>query len=249
VAVRYLKTLPDDAYMVFVSDVPYFFKPSDLEFLRGHRIPGIVTADLLPLFRGESGPWTGHDLRVLMQEPFEHEALAALLRKRFPDAECIDATHPERPPQAMTACRIVDLSHGAFAGGIRAKYYRGKDEKPFEERDEPAISYGFLPEPCRFPTTLGKPPCRVEWDGEIEIGEAGTYMFQAEARHGGVKITIDGQALPPAMELAAGRHTIHAEARFAGANDEAQDGGARLLWRRTASDPWELVPFGQLSGQ
>jgi hypothetical protein len=248
VAVRYLKTLPDGAYMVFVSDVPYFFKPSDLEFMRGHRIPGEVTADLLPLFRGERGSWTGHDLRLLMQEPFEHEAIAGLIQQRFADAECIDASHPDRPIQSMTACHIPTPEQGSFSGGIRARYYRGADTEPFLERLEPAISYAFMPTPCHFPEILGKPPCRVVWDGTFQVPEAGTYLFETVSRHGSTRITIDGQPLQPAMELTAGPHEVHAEARFATVNDEAQDGGTRLLWRRQPQDAWGLVPFGTLAG-
>lgn len=247
VAVRYLKTLPDGAYLLFVSDVPYFFKPSDLEFMRGHRIPGQVTADLLPLFLGQRGYWTGRDLRVLVQEPFEHEAIAKLLQARFAGTECIDATHPERPPQAMTACHIPNPLLGSFSGGINARYYRGADVEPFLERHEPAISYAFMPTPCHFPEILGKPPCRVVWDGTFEAPETGTYFFRTDSRHGSTRMTIDGEPVQATMRLTAGPHQVHAEARFANINDEAQDGGTRLLWRLQPEDPWELVPFGEFA--
>jgi hypothetical protein len=180
VAVRYLKMLPDSAYMIFVSDVPYFFQTSDLEFMRGHRIPGMVSGDLLPLFRGERGPWTGRDLRVLMQEPFEHEALATLIRANFPDVECEDASHPDRPSQSMTACRIPYPDRTLFSGGIRARYYRGAETQPFLERLEPAISYAFLPAACQFPFVIGKPPCRVEWEGVLRVKQEGTYRFEGK---------------------------------------------------------------------
>lgn len=247
VAVRYLKTLPDDAYMVFVSDVPYFFRPSDLAFMRGDRIPGHVTSDLLPLFHGHRGPWSGRDLHVLMQEPFEHEALGRLLQARFAGTECIDATHPDRRPQSMTGCKIPHPEVGSFTGGIRARYYRGAEEQPFSDRLQPAISYAFLPPPCAFPEVLGKPPCRVVWDGVLDVPESGTYLFKADSRNGAVRITLDGKPLRPAMELSAGPHEVHAEVRYASPRDEAQDGGTRLMWRRNPEAPWDLVPFGKLS--
>jgi len=247
VAVRYLKSLPDGAYMLFVSDVPYFFRPSDLEFMRGHRIPGMVTADLMPLFHGEHGPWSDHDLYVLMQEPFEHEAIGKLLQARFPGAECIDATHPDRPAQSMTGCKIPHPEQGSLVGGIRARYFRADAAEPFVDRLEPAITYAFLPKPCGFPDILGKPPCRAVWDGSLEVAQNGTYFFQAESRNGKTQITIDGELLQPSMNLSAGAHRVHGEASYTSAQDEAQDGGTRLLWRRSSNDPWQLVPFGTMS--
>lgn len=244
VAVRYLKTLPDGAYMIFVSDVPYFFGTSDLEFMRGNRIPGVVSGDLLGLFRGERSPWTGHDLRVLMQEPYEHEALANLIKATFPGAECEDATHPDRKAQSMTACRIPDPEQTRFSGGIRARYYRGAGEQAFLERSEPSISYAFLPMPCQFPYIANKVPCRAEWEGELQIKEGGTYRFETKGRRGTLRVLIDDQPLQPAMELTAGTHRVRAEARWGAVTDESQQPGARLLWRRGPDAPWDLVPFG-----
>jgi len=215
-----------------------------MEFMRGHRIPGVVSADLLPLFRGERSPWTGHDLRVLMQEPFEHEELARLIKATFPGVECEDATHPDRAAQSMTACRIPEPERTSFSGGIRARYYRGEETKPFLERSEPAISYAFLPMPCQFPYIANKPPCRAEWEGELEIKEEGTYGFESKARRGSLRVLIDDQPLQPAMHLTAGTHRIRAEARWAAISDETQEPGVRLLWNSGPGTPWNLVPFG-----
>jgi hypothetical protein len=243
VALRYLHSLPDNAYMLFLSDVPYFFMPSDLEWMRGHRIPGAVTSDLLPVFQGQRGRWEGRDLRILMQEPYEHEAIARLLQKRFPGMACIDASHPDRPAQSMTGCDVPEDGGVPFAGGIRARYFRINETEPFLERLEPAISFAFMPDICSFPQVLGKVPCRVEWEGEFEVTQPGPYVFQPESRHGALSVWLDGQPLAREMDLAAGRHQLRAEARFATVNDEAQDGGARLLWRPSNDSKWELVPF------
>jgi hypothetical protein len=243
VALRYLKTLPDGAYMLFVSDVPWFFTPSDLEWMRGHRIPGMVTSDLMPVLAGHSGPWSGRDLRILMQEPFEHEAIAKLLQQRFPGAPCVDASHPDRRVQSMTACDVPADGGRRFVGGLHARYFRGNDL--FLERREPVISFGLLPDECRFPKIVGKPPCRVQWEGQIELSDGGAYELRAEARHGTFDVWVDDQSLQPALHLTPGEHRIRAEARFATVSDEAQDGGARLLWRRQGESDWSLVAFGQ----
>src|SRR3990172_4229104 len=87
-AIRYMHTLPDGAYMLMVSDILNFYMGNDYTWWRGDRIPGTVTADLLPVFTGQKGPWTGYDLRVVLQEPFDRDDLVRLIRKRFPAARC-----------------------------------------------------------------------------------------------------------------------------------------------------------------
>jgi hypothetical protein len=146
----------------------------------------------------------------------------------------------------MIACRIPHPERVAVGGGIRARYYRGAADEPFLDRVEPAISYAFLPQACQFPYVIGQPPCRVEWEGVLQVPADGTYRFSAQARHGTLRVWIDGQPLRGAMQLTAGPHQLRAEARFAGVNDESQEGGARLFWRRGPDAAWELVPFQDL---
>jgi hypothetical protein len=248
-AAAYLHRLPPGSYLVFVSDVPYFFLPSDYAWIRGDRVPGRWTADLLPLLEGQL-PGSGGDVYVLIQEPYEHAEIGRLIKARYPEAQCADATHPDAPLFKMTACRVPrSAAGGGFHGGIRARYYRGTDATPFLERVEPAISYALTPDACHFPAVLGKPPCRVEWDGILEVPHTGSYQLNAEARQGTVSVTID--AAPPPLapqQLAAGPHAIHVEASFRPVTDHDADSGARLRWRVPGRQEWDLVPFATFDG-
>jgi hypothetical protein len=242
-AARYLTLLPDNAYLVFVSDIHWFFRTSDLEWMRDKRIPGQVTRDLLPVFMEQSGPWDGRDLRVLVQDPLEHEEVAELLQARFPGATCADASHPDRPITPMTACDIPLGGSRPFSGGARARYFRGDSAEPFLERIEPAISWAFVPAECRFPLAIGKPPCSAEWKGTLVVEHAGTYNFIAKTRQGEISVWIDEQPLEGPLQLTEGTHHVRARARFGTVQDEGHEAGARLLWKAPSSPGWQLVPF------
>jgi hypothetical protein len=243
----HLQSLPDDAYLIAVSDVSYFFRMSDLSWIRGNRVPGEVSLDLWELFAGQKGAWAGRDLRILLQEPFARGALVSLLQRRFRGAQC-EEVHPAHVPayRYMSACRIPspELATG-FAGGAHARYFRGDEPAPFLERREPVISYAFVPEVCSFPVGLHKPPCRVEWEGVWRVPHTGEYALRAEARRGRLEVTVDGQAVSPKQKLTAGEHVIRAGAEFVPVRGEHDHTGARLQWRRHAEDPWQFVEFAE----
>jgi hypothetical protein len=242
VAIRYAHTLPRNAYLFFVTDVVNFFMDNDFAWLRGN-LAGTATADMLPLFTGEDGPWTGHDLYVLIQDPHDGDALVRLLRQRFPTAQCEVVSQPDDPPGAqMSACRLPPTSGGGFEKGVRARYFRGKDPDPFLERMEPVISYAFLPLECQ--TLLmapDVPPCRVEWEGIWETPEAGDYQFALDVRQGHATLSIDGRqvARSAQVELSAGPHLIQVRAQYGA----VRENGARLRWFDKRTQRWELVQF------
>jgi hypothetical protein len=247
VMASHLQSLPDDAYLIAVSDVSYFFRMSDLSWIRGNRVPGEVSLDLWELFAGQKGAWAGRDLRILLQEPFARGALVSLLQRRFRGAQC-EEVHPAHVPayRYMSACRIPspELATG-FAGGAHARYFRGDEPAPFLERREPVISYAFVPEVCSFPVGLHKPPCRVEWEGVWRVPHTGEYALRAEARRGRLEVTVDGQAVSPKQKLTAGEHVIRARTEFVPVRGEHDHTGARLQWRRHAEDPWQFVEFAE----
>jgi len=242
VAAAYLHRLPADSFLVFVSDVPFFFIPSDYQWMRGDRIPGRWTGDLLPILRGQL-PATDRDVHVLIQDPFEHAEVARLLKARYPSAECANATDPDAPMFEMTACRLPRGVAADFRDGLRARYYRGEQPEPFLERVEPAISFALTPDACHFPVVLGKPPCRVEWEGILQVPTTGVYEFSAEGRQADLRVTVDGQPLRPSLPLEAGAHAVQAAAQYRPVHDHDFDCGARLRWRKPGAKEWELVPF------
>ena len=124
-------------------------------------------------------------------------------------------------------------------------------------RDEPAISFAFLPEICRFPAGRPELPCRAEWEGSWVVPEEGVYSLLAEVRHGGFSVSIDGHPLavdgsPGAygrataqLPLSAGMHTVRIEAQFAG----IEDNGVRLRLGRGGSGAEELLLFGNFGAE
>ena len=246
VAVPYFHSLPPDAYLLFVSEVFYFFSESDLSWIRGDGVPGNVTGDLLPLFLGQPGPWAGHDLRVLIETPYEHEEIARLLQARFPGAVCQDVSHPDSLYHRMSACQIPPGAlAGGFQGGVHARYFRADAPEPFLERDEPAISLAFMPSACHFPVTNEQPPCRVEWEGSWEVSAPGLYELSAEARQGEITVNVDGTPLQPVLTLGVGPHVLRAQARFRQTRTEIEDAGARLRWRKRGARNWDLIQFAR----
>jgi hypothetical protein len=239
--IRYLHTLPDNAYFMLVSDQTNFFTPSDYEWWRGTRVPGSVTSDLLPVLNGERGPWTGRDLRVLIANPFEHEALVRLLQARFPGTECTGMKDTDIAPHLrFTACKVPPASAPMrFESGVHARYFYGDAAQPFLERTEPAIAYFLLPDVCRDPVAVGKPPCRVEWEGTWNVPRAGRYVLTPDGRNADVSLTVDGQPARGPTELAAGPHTLRMTARFRSINDI----GAHLLVGDATASQRDILRF------
>jgi hypothetical protein len=241
VAIRYIHTLPSNAYVLFVSDALNLFVGNDFAWLRGNRVPGTAVVDLMPVFAGQTGPWTGRDLRVLIQEPYDRSDMARLLRERYPAAQCEPIESIDDPSQLwMTACRVPQGGvMRALGGGVRARYFYGDQPVPYLERIEPAISFAFEPAGCAsLPGSEGH-ACRAEWEGTWTVPQAGTYELAAEVRSGVIQATVDDQPATHPLQLAAGPHVIRVEARL----PRADHNSARLRWRNPATQRWELVDF------
>jgi hypothetical protein len=240
IGVRYLHTLPPNAYMLMFSDQANFFMPSDYEWWRGAAVPGKVTADLMPILNGERGPWAGRALHVFVTDPFEHEDIARLLRQRFPTVQCKRLTDPDIPQHLhFSACEVP-----AAAGtkpldqGVRARYFRGSSSVPLLERFEPAIGYAVFPDLCHVPTGGNRAPCRAEWEATLEVSEPDVYQLQAVARNGTITMTVDDRPVGETLNLTAGPHQVRVQAQFQ-SGDEV---GAEVRWRNRAHQ-WELLPF------
>lgn len=242
IGIRYLHTLPPNAYLLAFTDQVNFFLGSDFEWWRGDAVPGKVTADLLPVLNGERGPWTGRELHLFIADPFERDDIIRLLRQRFPNAPCSRMTDPDIPNHLHIATCAVPNGPAAapLQQGIYARYFRGDSAQPILERFEPAIGYALLPDVCGFPLAHEKPPCRVEWNGTWQVPADGPYELHAAARDGSIAISLDGRPVNGVMDLSAGPHAIHGEARFR----STENVGAALRWRHDGR--WELLQFANI---
>lgn len=245
IPIRYLHTLPDNAYFLLVADQLNFFLPSDYDWWRGTRLPGSVTSDLVPILTGQPGPWSGRDLRIFIANPFEHDDLVRMLRARFPAAQCerlmdIDIA----PHMRFTACKVPPPAKPMpFEDGVHARYFRGDATTPIIDRLEPAIAFGLLADACRFPAALEKPPCRGEWEGTWTVPQPGVYYLSTEVRNGEASLTLDDQPVHGPLELTAGPHVVRLQARFR----SIEEPGVRLLVRNPGTSALELLTFTKLA--
>ncbi len=264
VALRYYHDMPEDGYLRLISEMPNFFEPSDYSWWRGDRLPGDTSHDLVPLLNGESGPWNGRVLHVLIRMPlFEGEEIADLVRERFPHADCDLFKHADAPIWAkFMACRIGPDSYAdgrAFSGGVRARYVRASSGALVVERREPAISYAMVPDDCRYPIVRTPSPCRAVWEGTWNVREAGPYQLMANTRAGTLRVFLDGRELAESggakngperlidtdLNLATGPHSIRVESDWA----DTMNAGTQLLVRRGGETRWKLLEFRDLSGE
>lgn len=253
----YLLSLPQDAYLVSISDLSNFFAPSDFEWLWRAGPPGHATTDLTPLLRGDDGPWKGRDVRLLVQHPqFEPKQLAPLLAERFPGTTCAPFKHPDRIFDEYWTCQLPRSLAGApLRGGVTVRYYRGDDTEPFLVREQPVITYALYPEECLLPKSGAAAPCRVELEGVWHVDTAGTYQLLVQARRGQLTVSVDGELLHRGREqqpgfivddmvqrgltLEAGDHSIAITAKFV----STEVAGVRIRTRSQGMDDWALLRF------
>lgn len=262
IAIRYYHDMPDNGYLRLISEMSNFFQPSDYSWWRGDRLPGDTSHDLVGLLHGDKGPWDGHELHVSIRLPtYEGHEIATLIQKRFPAAKCRVYRHPDGPiwAQFMT-CILGPDSYGDgrdFQGGVLARYSRGGSTVPILERREPAISYGFVPDECRYPTNRSRIPCDVVWEGIWNVREAGTWQIMANSQNGSVRVFVDGRrfesspdrqqgpdrVLNTELELAPGPVQIRVESEWT----DIDAVGTQLRVRRGGEADWQLLEFWDLS--
>lgn len=257
-AITYLHSLPDDAYLLALSDMGNLFMPSDYEWWRGERVPGSVVSDIYPVLVGKDGPWKNRQLYLLIQRPFEQQEIADLIRTYLPQAECQWIRHPEGYPHLdQIGCALGrNPVPRALRTSLRARYFRGEQEKLVLERDEPVLSWALSPEPCsrwRYPE---EPPCRAEWSGTFLLSTDGPRDVAIEARNAHVEGTIDDRAIlldrsvpiegyvlegemsAQRLSLPPGEHRIELRAR----GTRAGELGVRLRVKDPVAG-WRLISF------
>lgn len=254
----YLLSLPPDAYLLSVTEMVNFFAPNDYEWLWRTGPPGHATNDLTPLFRGEEGPWTGRDLRLLLQNPqVEAPQVAALLMRRFPGTECGPYFHPDRSYPEFWTCKVAGpIEPRPWTGNVTARYYRGDERAPFLVRRQPVISYAFFPDECLIFKGMYQAPCRAEYDAAWHIDKAENYQVFVQAWKGELTVELDGKVvhrgnahrrgividdtMQRAVRLQPGDHTLHIEARLS----SIERAGVRVHVRRDSAQEWQLLWFG-----
>ena len=81
------------------------------------------------------------------------------------------------------------------AGGLTAVYADRKNgTKVFTTRNEPEISYQFIPDLAKFPEGFNLADGRVTWEGEFEPDTSGVFKFMFNSA-GYAKLWIDGRLL------------------------------------------------------
>lgn len=243
---RYMHTLPDNAYMLLVSNMLNFFQDNDYAWVRRDEIPGAVTSDLHGILGGERGPWDGRQLHVFIVDPYEHGALSQLLQRVVPGTECKPFAGGDTPPwQRYTSCELpLQYEVVAAQPTLEARYFYGDQPESFLVRRQRALSYALYPDQCRLPLAVDKPACRAEYSGVWYLDQAGSYELAAEAQGGKLSLTIDGVPITDQpVDLAAGAHEVRGDARF----ETLFEAGARLNVRRAGTEEWSLAAFEEAS--
>lgn len=257
-AIVYFRSMPEQSFLYFVSDMHNFFQPSDYAWWRGDRLPGKVSSDLYPLLVGETGPWGGREVHVLIQRPFEQPDLAELLQTFLPATECRTIRHPEGYPHLdQMACVIRDLKpERLMSTTLRARYFAVLDNRLLLERGEPAISWGLVPDTCSVFGGANAQRCRVEWEGSFVVPDGADWELAIEARNATVRGELDGKALTLSAgvpiegyllgglmeaerrKVTPGQHQLRLQASF----NADTDLGVRVRLRQ-GGGPWRLVRF------
>jgi hypothetical protein len=244
-AINYLHSLPDNAYLYLLAEIDNFFQFSDYEWLRGTRVPGVATSDLYPLLTGARGPWAGRDLRLLMKDPSASRDLTSFLVEQLRGSACEPLPPPDRTPERFTACRIVQEAPPVWlaGGGIRARYYHGHEPQPFLERIEPFVDYSLIPDACRF-TPHGEPPvCRAAWDATWAVTEELRATLETDARRAHAAVWIDGNRIDKWFRLVPGSHAVRIIAQM----ESIEEPGVRVRWLTPDDKRPVLLPFYRLA--
>jgi hypothetical protein len=199
-------------------------------------------SELLPpsVLPTQEGPLT-----VLIQKPYEGEAIGRLLAAVYPGTRCRDFPEPDNPHLLIVACDLpAQPAALAVTSSLEARYWLGEPAgAPMLVRPEPMIAYATLPARCQVGPP-GPPVCSAEWSGSFDVAVEADYQFVAQPRGATtMQVTIDDVPISPqAIHLTAGRHRVWARARL----PRQDDVGARLSWVHDGVT--EVVPFYVVGG-
>ncbi|GIW40984.1 MAG: hypothetical protein KatS3mg076_1561 [Candidatus Binatia bacterium] len=215
---------------------PTYYYRSHYSWLVDDVLRGHDARDVHDLFRPRvSDP--GARPTVIVQRPYEEEAVAELLRALYPGTRCEPVLEPDNPYVAFTVCELATTTpSGALVSTLRGRYWTGTYPagEPFLERTEPFLGYAVVPHRC------GEATCFAAWEGEFEVAEREVVGLRLETRNVlRLEATLDGTPLghEDRRVLDPGRHVVTVRALL-----RAERGsGVRLL--RTAGGESRVLPF------
>ena len=233
-------------YLLVLSVVHRFFDRSyyyrhGYSWLIDRMMHGRDVQELSELLPPSALPVQDGPLTVLIQKPYEGEAIGRLLAAVYPGTHCSDFPEPDNPRLLIAACDLPDgFTARAVTSNVEARYWLGPEPvgDPRLVRREPMIAYATLPPWCQIGPP-GPPVCYAEWRGSFNVAVEGDYSFVNESRGATtMQVSIDDLPIgPEARHLTAGPHRIWATARL----PRQDDVGARLSWVRNSVT--EVVPF------
>lgn len=238
--------------MILLSEARHFFWHSDYSWMVQDVMHGTNAADLGVLLSGLPEP-RGGPRTILIQQPQERHAIAALLSELYPGTACHDFLEPDNLYIALTACDLPDPPvKQELHATLEARYWLHDRPvgEPFLVRQEPFIAFALVPPTCYEPTSPGSNYCYAEWSGTFDVPTEGDYPFVTTVRGTTtMEVRIDGEPLPPfppeapgkIIHLAAGTHQVVAHARIPRTNET----GARLEWKRGPERT--AVPFYRIT--
>src|SRR5262249_11471560 len=135
--------------------------------------------DLTDVLPPRSLPCDERQLTVVVQRPFEGEAVARLLSAVYPGTRCSDFIEPENPYTALVSCDIPrDAQTRSLTMTLEARYWISKEpakepeSAPSLVRSEPFLGYVVVPAP--FYDEKGS-FYHAEWTGTVNVTEAADY--------------------------------------------------------------------------
>lgn len=242
IVIHYGRTRGAGREILLLSDLKYFFTPSDYYWLIETTMKGRALSDLSELLPPAQLPPAAKRRSVVIQHPHERHAIARLLTDLYPGTVCEEFIEPDNGYITLTACDLPDhLTPQALTMALTARYWLGPSAEgaPVVERSEPFIGYALVPKQCYSEQPFTIRECTAEWTGTLQIPTAGEYRFIAEGREGAtLSVLIDDQPVGNGpIRLDAGTHRVVAHGRMRRIGET----GVRLLWQ-TPRGP-EPVPF------
>ncbi len=243
--VHYGRTLGTGHFSWLLSDIRFFFHPSDFYWLIEDLIAGTELRDITDALPPKKLPRTPLPINVVVQHPYERHESARLLQQVYPGTQCNEFAEEDNPYITLTSCSIPkDVSPQPLQMHLMARYYHGNQPAgtPVAERQEPYIGFGTYPPEC-YLVHDSHNTCAAEWSGILRVPRSGVYKFNLASReHAKLTVQIDGKPLTgTTMELTEGEHQFSASAII----PRDSDTGVRFEW--VTKEGNMAVPFYDLS--
>jgi hypothetical protein len=234
--------LHPDRQMIVLTDIHHFFEPSDYFWMIDGLMHGQTLWDINEVLPPHQLPASARPQTIIIQNPYERQAIARLLTDVYPGMRCTEFVEPEYWFVTLTTCDVpAGAAHRPLHTTLEGRYWLGSNPAgpPTEVRAEPFIGYATMPPVCSRERPIAPETCYAEWAGTLQIPVEGDYVFVTKRRgDANIEVRIDGRPLTPQpLHLTPGPHEVTATARMRRSNDS----GVGLEWKRNGEQ--EPVPF------